>query len=177
MAACELLHIDTKKLRRFWNVGKRILGDGVTRSPRAGWQHEHVAVDDHSRLACAEVLPSDRSGDALAFLERTLRWFGEQGITVEAVMTTTAQRTLRTRGERAATSHTALTRDPLESGVGRDTALFHHRQLRQESSLGGGLITLTSIPCKPRVPSESGAAVYRRIPAIGGPSASPASRQ
>ncbi|MEE8338394.1 MAG: helix-turn-helix domain-containing protein, partial [Dehalococcoidia bacterium] len=25
----ELLHIDTKKLGRFWNVGKRILRDGV----------------------------------------------------------------------------------------------------------------------------------------------------
>ena len=33
----ELLHIDAKKLGRFWNVGKCILGDGVTRSPRAGW--------------------------------------------------------------------------------------------------------------------------------------------
>ena len=83
----ELLHIDTKKLGRFFNVGKRILRDGVTRSPYAGWQHVHVAVDDHSRLAYAEVLPTDRRGDALAFLERALRWFGEQGVSVEAVMT------------------------------------------------------------------------------------------
>ncbi len=83
----ELLHFDTKKLGRFWNVGKRILRDGVTRSPRAGWQHVHVAVDDHSRLAYAEVLPSDRRHDALAFLERALGWFGEQGVSVEAVMT------------------------------------------------------------------------------------------
>ena len=71
----------------FWNVGKRILGDGITRSPRAGWQHVHVAVDDHSRLAYAEVLASDRRHHALASLERTLDWFGEQGVTVEAVMT------------------------------------------------------------------------------------------
>ena len=83
----ELLHIDTKKLGRFWHVGKRIRGDGVTRSPRAGWQHVHVAVDDHSRLTYAEVLPSYRRRDALAFLERALHWFGEQGVTVEAVMT------------------------------------------------------------------------------------------
>ena len=83
----ELLHIDTKKLGRFFNVGKRILRDGVTRSPYAGWQHVHVAVDDHSRLAYAEVLPTDRRGDALAFLERALQWFGEQGVSVEAVMT------------------------------------------------------------------------------------------
>jgi transposase InsO family protein len=83
----ELLHIDTKKLGRFWHVGKRVRGDGVQRSRRAGWQHVHVAVDDHSRLAYAEVLPTERAADATAFLERALRWFGEQGVAVEAVMT------------------------------------------------------------------------------------------
>ena len=83
----ELLHIDTKKLGRFWHVGKRILRDGVQRSPRAGWQHVHVAVDDHSRLAYVEVLPSDRRADALAFLERALRWYRTQGLVVEEVMT------------------------------------------------------------------------------------------
>lgn len=86
----ELLHIDTKKLGRFWHVGKRILRDGVTRSRRAGWQHVHVAIDDHSRLAYAEVLPSDRRADAIAFLERALAWYREQGITVQEVMTDNA---------------------------------------------------------------------------------------
>jgi transposase InsO family protein len=83
----ELLHIDTKKLGRFWHVGKRILHDGIARSPRAGWQHVHVAVDDHSRLAYAEVLRTDRAVDAVAFLKRALAWYQEQGVTVEAVMT------------------------------------------------------------------------------------------
>ena len=50
-----LLHLDTKKLGRFWHVGKRITRDGIQRSPRAGWLH--VAIDDHSRLAYAEVRP------------------------------------------------------------------------------------------------------------------------
>ena len=83
----ELLHIDTKKLGRFWHVGKRIRRDGVQRSPRAGWQHVHVAVDDHSRLAYVEVLPTDRAADAVAFLERALRWYRAHGVVVEAVMT------------------------------------------------------------------------------------------
>ena len=98
----ELLHIDTKKLGRFWHVGKRILRDGVQRSPRAGWQHVHVAVDDHSRLAYVEVLPSDRQGNAIAFLERALGWYAAQGITVEEVMTDMVRPTARTPGERAA---------------------------------------------------------------------------
>ena len=83
----ELLHLDTKKLGRFWHVGKRIRQDGIQRSPRAGWHHVHVAVDDHSRLAYAEVRPTDRRGDALAFLARALAWFRAQGIAVQAVIT------------------------------------------------------------------------------------------
>lgn len=83
----ELLHIDIKKLGRFWQVGKRILQDGVSRSPRAGWQYLHVAVDDRSRVAYAELLPSERAADAVAFLRRAVAWYGEQGVTVEAVLT------------------------------------------------------------------------------------------
>jgi len=83
----ELLHLDTKKLGRFWQVGKRVLEDGVRRNPRAGWQHVHVAVDDHSRVAYGEVLPTDRAVDAVAFLRRTVAWYGEQGVLVEAVLT------------------------------------------------------------------------------------------
>jgi transposase InsO family protein len=83
----ELLHVDIKKLGRFWNVGKRILRDGRARSPHAGWQYLHVAVDDHSRLAYAEVLPSERREDAVAFLHRSVTWYREQGIVVEAVLT------------------------------------------------------------------------------------------
>jgi transposase InsO family protein len=83
----ELLHVDIKKLGRFWQVGKRILQDGVRRSPRAGWQFLHVAVDDHSRLAYAEILPSERQDDAVAFLRRAVSWYREQGVPVEAVLT------------------------------------------------------------------------------------------
>ena len=83
----ELLHIDIKKLGRFWHVGKRIRQDGVQRSPRAGWHHVHVAVDDHTRIAYSEVLPSEGASDAVAFLERAYRWYAQQGITVESVMT------------------------------------------------------------------------------------------
>ena len=86
----ELLHLDTKKLARFWPVGQRIRQDGIRRSPRAGWQHVHVAIDDHSRLAYAEVRPTDRRGDALAFLQRALAWFRAQGLPVQAVMTANA---------------------------------------------------------------------------------------
>jgi len=83
----ELLHVDTKRLGRFHQVGKAILRDGVQRSPRAGWQHLHVAVDDHTRLAYCEVLAGQGAEASCAFLARAVAWFAGQGIRVERVLT------------------------------------------------------------------------------------------
>lgn len=87
----ELLHLDTKKLGRFWQLGKRILQDGVQRSRKAGWQYLHVAIDDHSRLAYCELLTSERKHDCAAFLERAVAWYAEQGVTVERVLSDNAK--------------------------------------------------------------------------------------
>jgi transposase InsO family protein len=87
----ELLHVDTKKLGRFHIVGKRILAPGVQRSPRAGWQHLHVAIDDHSRLAYAEVLAGQDRHACAAFLRRAVAWYAQQGITIERVMSDNAK--------------------------------------------------------------------------------------
>ena len=87
----ELLHVDAKKLGRFWEIGKRIRKDGVNRSRRAGWQYLHVAIDDHSRLAYCEILPSERKGECAAFLRRAFAWYEEQGITLERVLTDNAK--------------------------------------------------------------------------------------
>jgi transposase InsO family protein len=83
----ELVHVDIKKLGRFWTLGKRVLGAEVgNRSRRAGWQYLHLAIDDHSRLAYAEVLASESPDDCVAFLRRALAWYRERGITVERVL-------------------------------------------------------------------------------------------
>jgi transposase InsO family protein len=84
----ELLHVDTKRLGRFWQVGKAILADGIQRSPRAGWQHLHVAVDDHTRIAYCEVLAGQGAEHSCAFLARAVAWFSSaHGIEVERVLT------------------------------------------------------------------------------------------
>jgi transposase InsO family protein len=84
----ELLHVDTKRLGRFFQVGKAILRDGIQRSPRAGWQHLHVAVDDHSRIAYCEVLAGQGADDSCAFLARAVAWFADaHGIVIERVLT------------------------------------------------------------------------------------------
>jgi transposase InsO family protein len=90
----ELLHIDTKRLGRFWEPGKRVLGRQAGRphkNRRVGWQHLHVAIDDHSRLAYAELLPGQDAETCVRFLERATRWYREQGVEVERVLTDNAK--------------------------------------------------------------------------------------
>lgn len=84
----ELLHLDVKKLGRIGQIGHRITGVRVHRTRGIGWEYLHVAVDDHTRLAYAELLPDERQERACAFLARAAAWFQQQGITrIERVMT------------------------------------------------------------------------------------------
>lgn len=86
----ELLHLDTKKLGRFEQVGHRFVPRG--HSPQVnkgkhGWDHLHVAIDDASRLAYTEVLASDAQADTTAFFQRACAWFDQLGVSIERVMT------------------------------------------------------------------------------------------
>ena len=85
----ELIHLDIKSLGRIDRVGHRITGDraGQSRSRGLGWDHLHVAIDDASRLAYTEILPTLTSADACGFLERALAWYARLGVSVERVMT------------------------------------------------------------------------------------------
>jgi transposase InsO family protein len=84
----EMIHLDIKKLGRFDVAGHRVTGDRQAgRSRRAGWDFLHVCVDDASRLAYTEILPSERKEDTTAFLQRALAWLGRHGVAVERVMT------------------------------------------------------------------------------------------
>jgi len=84
----EMIHLDIKKLGRFEIEGHRITGDRRQgRSRKAGWDFLHVCIDDASRLAYTEILPSERKEDTTAFLERALAWLGRHGVRVQRVMT------------------------------------------------------------------------------------------
>ena len=89
----ELIHIDIKKLGRIDGIGHRITGNRAGQSNRRaagrglGWEYLHVAIDDRSRLAFTQLLPSERKQDATAFLESSLAWFKQHGVTVQRVMT------------------------------------------------------------------------------------------
>src|SRR5438270_7573921 len=82
----ELIHVDIKKLGRIGRVGHRIHGDRTTRVRGIGWEFVHVAIDDASRMAYAEVLPNERSPCSTGFLRRSVAWFQNRGLTVQSVM-------------------------------------------------------------------------------------------
>jgi transposase InsO family protein len=82
----ELIHVDIKKLGRIGRIGHRIHGDRTTRVRGIGWEFVHVAIDDASRLAYAEVLPNERSPSSTGFLRRSVAWFQSRGVQVQAVM-------------------------------------------------------------------------------------------
>jgi transposase InsO family protein len=91
----ELVHLDVKKLGRIAGAGHRVLGTRKSqnkqrrlnrRSGGLGWEFVHVAVDDATRLAYAEVLPDEQGATAAGFLRRAVAWFAQFGIAVERVL-------------------------------------------------------------------------------------------
>jgi transposase InsO family protein len=96
----ELVHIDVKKLGRIQGgAGKRVRGgthshynttftdlEGKRRNT-VGWECVHIAIDDATRLAYAEVLRDENAATAVAFLRRALAFYRRHGITVERVLT------------------------------------------------------------------------------------------
>jgi transposase InsO family protein len=91
----ELIHIDVKKLGRIARPGHRMLGGQRARGVagyhrelhRLGWEFVHVAIDDCTRLAYAEVLADEKSATVIGFLRRAVAFYGRHGITVERLMT------------------------------------------------------------------------------------------
>jgi transposase InsO family protein len=92
----ELVHIDIKKLGRVRGAGHRVTGNRASQKKTrvngrltgvSGWEYVHVMVDDHSRLAYAEVLDDLTADCAIGFLRRAVGWFATRGVRIRAVMT------------------------------------------------------------------------------------------
>src|ERR1700749_2136989 len=75
----ELIHIDVKKLGRILRPGHRMTGNRASKTANpyppdgrrigdAGWEFVHIAIDDATRLAYAEVLSDEKAITAVAFL-------------------------------------------------------------------------------------------------------------
>jgi transposase InsO family protein len=92
----DLLHVDVKKIGRIPEGGGwRVHGVAATkadkgRRPGVGFDYVHVAVDDHSRAAYAEILTDERGATCAGFLLRATAWFAQHGVNVREVMTDNA---------------------------------------------------------------------------------------
>jgi len=84
----DLLHLDVKKLGRISGFhGHRITGDRSRRRRGAGWDHVHVAIDDRTRIAYAEVLRDETAATSAVFLRRAVAWYRTLGIRIRKILT------------------------------------------------------------------------------------------
>jgi transposase InsO family protein len=89
----ELVHVDVKKLGRIPDGGgHRIRGRGTwSHSTGRGYDFIHACVDDHSRLAYAEIHSDERGETCAAFMQRAGAFFAELGVAVERILTDNAK--------------------------------------------------------------------------------------
>ncbi|MBM7797458.1 transposase InsO family protein [Microlunatus panaciterrae] len=98
-----LIHVDVTK---FGNIpdggGWRYLGKqqgdrnraatdtqrrrGPVRGPLIGTAYVHTVIDDHSRMAYAEICADEKAATAIEVLHRAAAWFTDHGVTVERVL-------------------------------------------------------------------------------------------
>jgi transposase InsO family protein len=96
-----LIHVDVKKLGNIpdgggWRYVGRAQGKrnrAVTDKPRnARWEPKmgtafvHTVIDDHSRVAYAEIHDDETAATAIAVLRRAVSWFAVRGVRVERVL-------------------------------------------------------------------------------------------
>jgi transposase InsO family protein len=101
----DLVHVDIKKLGNIpdgggWRIHGREIGKTISQAhrdpgrprkvhgrPNLGYAYVHAAIDDHSRLAYAEILPDESAATTAAFWTRAHAWYAAQGITIARVLT------------------------------------------------------------------------------------------
>jgi len=98
-----LIHVDVKKLGNIpdgggWrSVGREQGGrnraetdlkrrKGMNRGPLMRHAYVHTVIDDHSRVAYAEIHDDERAETAIGVLQRAVSWFADHGVRVERVL-------------------------------------------------------------------------------------------
>jgi transposase len=87
----DLLHMDVALYARFTRPGHAVTGDRrsttAERRAKVGYDHAHAIVDDHSRLAYAELLDDEQAATVTAFVTRAFAFFAAHGIEPKRLMT------------------------------------------------------------------------------------------
>jgi transposase InsO family protein len=97
-----MLHVDVKKLGNIpdgggWRFVGRAQGErnraatpGKPKNrhynPKIGTAFVHTVIDDHSRVAYAEIHDDETAATAIGVLKRAVSWFEARGVTIERVL-------------------------------------------------------------------------------------------
>ena len=97
-----LVHVDVKKLGNIpdgggWRYVGRRQGEknraatpdkprNAHHNPKMGTAFVHTVIDDHSRVAYAEIHNDERAETAAGVLHRAVAWFAARGVKVERVL-------------------------------------------------------------------------------------------
>jgi len=100
----ELIHVDVTKFGNIpdgggWRFVGVVQGDANRRAtrdrtgvkarkyhPKVGTGFVHTVVDDHSRVAYAEICSDEKADTAITVLHHAVAWFAERGVTVQRVL-------------------------------------------------------------------------------------------
>ncbi|HYT50863.1 MAG TPA: IS481 family transposase [Gaiellaceae bacterium] len=137
----DLLHMDVSRYARFLRPGHRITGDRSQRSRkwmrperRVGYDYAHAIVDDHSRLAYAELHDDEKAATVTGFLERALAFFAAQGIVAKRLMTDNGFSYVKNRSLRellASHGIRHLTTEPYRPRTNGKVERFHQTMARE----------------------------------------------
>jgi transposase InsO family protein len=132
----DLLHMDTSEYARFQRPGHRVTGDrrSQDRQHRDGVDIVHAIVDDHSRLAYAEIHDDQRAATVVGLLERALAFYAAHGINAKRLMTDNGWSYVKSRDLRRLLARTQirhLTTKPYRPRTNGKVERFHQTMARE----------------------------------------------
>ena len=140
----ELVHIDVKKLGRIQaapasgsaaasaaHSWPRLTDAAGKPQRQTGWEYVHIAVDDYSRLAYAEVLPDEKATTATRFLVRAFASSVATASRSSAYSPTTAAPTLRYTPSPADARHQTPPHSRLPAPDQRQSRTLHPHHARR----------------------------------------------
>ena len=72
--------------RNAQSTARRTGDRGNDYRPRIGTAYVHTVIDDHSRLAYAEIHTDEKATTAIGVLRRAVAWFADHGVVIERVL-------------------------------------------------------------------------------------------
>jgi transposase InsO family protein len=132
----DLLHMDISEYARFARPGWRLTGDRSSQDRQHidGVDYVHAIVDDHTRLAYAEIHPDQKAASAAGFLERALSFYAAHGIAAKRLMTDNAWIYIKSRQLGQLLDHNQirhLTTKPYRPRTNGKVERFHQTMARE----------------------------------------------